>query len=331
MSDTGVEGPVSAPGPSKLRLALAFAAIYLIWGSSYVAIHFAIETLPIFLMAGVRFIAAGLLLYGWSIWHGAPAPTRKQWRSAAIAGFFLFLLNNGALVISQQVVPPGMMSLLLAGTPLWMIMIHWLFAGGMRPRLTVFAGLALGLFGIALLVSPSSLTAGTSDSNGFLLGAVLAVFGSITWSIGSLYGKRADLPSSPMLSTSMQLLTGGVMLLALGLVTGQGAELNLSAVSWHSWLALIYLILGPSIFGFGSFIWLMRVASPTRVSTYAYVNPVVALFLGWLLAHETITERTIIAAAIIIASVMMMNGIQLPQITAWVRGLHVPRLHPVQR
>lgn len=298
--------------PARWAVWAAFAAIYLIWGSTYIGIRFAVETIPPFLMGGSRFMMAGLLMMVWALARGAKWPTWSQWRSASIAGFVLFVLNNGALVWAAQHVPSGVLALLIAATPMWMVLLDWWrpsvhgrLAGGARPTNMVFAGLLLGFFGILLLANPTQL--GEISPN-FAIGVVVTLIGSVAWAAGSLYARQADMPESPILSTALQLFVGGGLLLALGLASGQAAGFDLAQVTAQSAVSWVYLLIFGSIIGFGSYVWLLRVSTPARVSTYAYVNPVIAVFLGWLLADEPLTPRTMIAAAIIIGSVMLINS-----------------------
>ncbi len=292
---------------STEKLVLAFAAIYLIWGSTYLGIKIAIETIPPFLMAGTRFIIAGALLYFWSRRRGAGPPTTAQWRSAVIIGALLFLGGNGALTWAEERVDSGLACLLLATIPLWMVLIghaqqkarHQGTVLGGR----VIAGLGLGIAGIGLLVGPSNfLGHGGVDR----LGAAVLLCGALAWAVGSLYSPKADLPRSTLLAASMEMLTGGVLLILLGLVTRETAGLDLSVISIRSILGISYLITFGSLVGFTSYNWLLSHASPARVSTYAYVNPVVAVFLGWAVAHEHVTLRTLAAAALVVAAVALI-------------------------
>ncbi len=302
--------------PSRWLVVLAFAAIYFIWGSAYVGIHFAIETLPPLFMTGVRFLVAGGVLIVWARLRGAPAPKLIEWRSALIIGFLLFMVQNGSIVWAVgHGVPSGIVAVLTASIPLFMVLLAWSRPGGSFPGLTVIGGVLLGLFGIILLVSPS----GTTSLNLVGVGAVL--IGSFCWAYGSLYSKRAPLPKSINLSTGMQLFCGGVFQMIASILTGDAATLNPAGVSALSVMAVVYLGLISSVIGFSAYTWLLRVESPARVSTYAYVNPVVAVSLGWLLASEPVTLRTMIASAIIITSVVIINSSN---------NRHLARFHPAK-
>ena len=295
--------PIPAPPhASRTRIVLAFAAVYVIWGSTYLAIRFAIETIPPALMAGTRFVIAGAILYVWARAAGAPRPTRAHWRAAIVVGALLLLAGNGAVVWAEQTVPSGLAALLAATTPIWMVLIDWLHHGGERPTRLTTAGLVLGLAGILVLVEPGSLGGGAVDA----VGALALLAGSLAWALGSLYSRHAAMPASPLMATGIEMLAGGVMLLVAGLASGEWRHFALAAVSMRSALGLAYLITFGAIIGFTAYIWLLDVVSPARVSTYAYVNPVVAVFLGWAFAGEPITARTLIAAAVIIGAVGMI-------------------------
>lgn len=287
---------------SPWQLVAAFAAIYLIWGSTYLAIRFAIETLPPFLMAGTRFLVAGVLLYLWAKWRGGSGPKLVHWKSAVIIGGLLLLGGNGGVSWAEQRVPSGLTALMIATVPLWMVLLDWLRPSGIRPSAQVFIGLAAGFVGMALLVGPGELGGSQVDS----LGAVVLILAALSWSIGSIYSRGAPLPSSPLVATATEMLAGGVLLVAFGIVAGEGSRLQIADVSLLSLVSLGYLIFFGSIIAFSAYIWLLQVTTPARASTYAFVNPVVALFLGWLLGGEAITLRTLVAAGIIILAVMLV-------------------------
>lgn len=286
---------------------MAFAAIYLIWGSTYLAIRVAIETLPPFIMGSTRFITAGAILYAIARRGSPESPTRSHWRSAAIIGGLLLLGGTGGVIWAEQLVPSGLAALMVSTVPLWMVLLDWLRGGSVRPASGVLLGLLLGLAGIGLLVEPGKL-AGGSQMNA--VGAVVLVFAALSWAIGSLYSRRARLPASPLLATAMEMLAGGVLLLMAGVVTGEVGHIRLAQISPQSLLALGYLILFGSLVGFTSYIWLLGVSTPARVSTYAFVNPVVAVFLGWALAGEPLTLQTLLAATIIVTAVVLITTYQ---------------------
>ena len=298
--------PSSTAGgsPHCGKVIAAFLAIYTIWGSTYLGIRIAVETLPPFLMAGLRFMISGLLLYGWSRWRGAARPTRQQWTATAVIGAFLLLGGNGAVVGVAHLLPSGLSALLVATIPFWMVGLDWTWRGGTRPTARVLFGLAVGFVGLGLLIGPGSLTGGGTGS---LVGAAILLLGTFSWAVGSVYSRSATLPSSPLLTVGMEQIAGGLLLLLLGVVAGEPSRFDPSAVSARSALAFLYLMIFGSLIGFSSYIWLLSVSTMARVSTYAYVNPVIAVFLGWSLGGETVTARTLVAAAIIVSSVALIT------------------------
>ncbi|HET7091052.1 MAG TPA: drug/metabolite exporter YedA [Anaerolineae bacterium] len=316
--------------PARWRMLVAFAAIYTIWGSTYLAIRFAIETMPPFLMGGARYLIAGAILYALTRRSRAAAVPRIHWRSAFIVGGLLLLGGNGGVIWAEQVIPSGLAALLIATVPLWMALLNWLRGDNVRPNLGVTLGLALGLLGIVFLVSPGE-SAGGDQVNS--LGVLVLVLAALSWSIGSLYSRKAQLPAEPLLATAMEMLAGGALLLVAGLLTGEAGQLRLDQVSPRSLLALGYLIVFGSLVGFSAYVWLLRVSTPARVSTYAFVNPVVAVFLGWALAGESLTPRTLVAAAVIVTAVVLIVANQartLPQRNADVTGVE-DRASPFRR
>ena len=291
--------------PRRARVVAAFAAVYLIWGSTYLAIRVAIDTVPPFVMAGIRFTIAGLVLLAWSRSRGAPAPTRRNWLGALVLGVLLLTTGNGAVVWTEQRVPSGLTALLVATVPVWTVIVEWLGAGRERPRGRTVLGLLVGMLGVGLLVAPGEVAGGSRVDP---VGALVLMGGSISWAIGSVYSRRAGLPSSPQLATAMEMLCGGAGLLLVGLVSGELAAFHPSAVTLRSALAVLYLIVFGSLIAFSAFVWLLGVSTPARVSTYAYVNPVVAVLLGWALAGEPLTVRTLAAAAVIVAGVVLITS-----------------------
>lgn len=296
--------PTPTP-PTRLALFVAFAIVYVVWGSTYLAIRFAIETLPPFLMASARFWVAGALLYLWSrMWGEAARPNAAQWRATAIVGVLLLMGGNGLVVWAEQRVPSGVAALVVGIVPCFMVLIDWLRPGGVRPTARIVAGLALGLVGLVWLVGPDAVMGGGRVD---LIGTLALVCASLSWAIGSIYSRHASMPSSPFLSTAMQMLAGAGALLVLSILLGEPARFDADAVSARSVLGLIYLIVLGSIVAFSAYVWLLRVSTPARVSTYAYVNPVVAVFLGWALADEALTARMLIAAAVIVSGVALIT------------------------
>lgn len=265
-------------------------------------------------MGGVRFTIAGIALYLWTRARSAHRPSGLQWRNTAIIGAFLILGGNGGVIWSEQFVPSGVAALLVAILPFWIVLIDWLRPGGTRPSIGVAVGLFVGLAGLVVLIGPSALhpsaqpAAAAGASDGVVLkGAIVLILASLSWALGSIFSRHAVLPRSANLSTGMEMFCGGVLLLILSLIRREPMHFDLANVSARSLAAFIYLTTIGSLVGFTAYIWLLKVQPPSRVSTYAYVNPVVAVFLGWAFAGEALSLRTAIAAAIIIAAVALIT------------------------
>jgi drug/metabolite transporter (DMT)-like permease len=305
--------------PPRLKLISAFAAVYLIWGSTYLGIRIAIESIPPFLMAGSRFILAGTLLYAWTRIRGVPPPTLNHWRSAALIGLMLLVIGNGTLSWAEQVIPSGIAALLVAISPLWFVTIEWM-QGGIKPSAGVAIGLVLGTFGIMVLIDPADLVGG-EDIN--ILGAIVLLLASMCWAAGSIYSRRATLPSSPMLATGMEMLAGGLALVLVSAISGELNTFHLSAVTNRSFAALAYLTVFGSLIAFTSYVWLLRATTPALASTYAYVNPVVAVLIGWLVADEPLYVRILGAAALIIAAVAAITWLGTRESTQSMKHLHL--------
>lgn len=287
----------------RWKLVVAFTAVYLVWGSTYLAIRVAIETLPPFLMAGVRFLIAGSVLYGWARLHGAPRPSFAQWRSAILIGGLLFVGGNGGVVWAERTVPSGIAALLVASEPLWIVLLDWLPPRPARPGGRVLLGVGLGFTGVALLIAPWQAGGTAVDP----VGAVVIVLAAASWAAGSLHSRRAELPASPLASTGSLMLAGGALLTLVGLATGEPARFDPAAVSAGSLAALAYLVVFGSLVAFTAYAWLVRNAPAPQVATYAYVNPMIAVVLGWLVASEPIGPRTLVAAAVIVGAVALLT------------------------
>lgn len=296
-------GTISPP-PSRTALILAFAAIYLIWGSTYLGIRVAIETMPPFLMAAARFLIAGSILFAFLKLRGAPWPTRPQWRANAVIGTFLLLGGNGLVVWAELTIPSGITALLIGVGPLFIVLTEWAWPGGTRPTAVTIGALLLGFAGVAWLAAPWE----NGAHGGLNPAGLIAILGAcIFWAIGSIYSRHAKHGANPFLASALQMLGGGAALAVVALLHGDFAQLDLARVTPRAWTAFAYLIGVGSLVGFSTFVWLMKHSTPARVATYAYVNPVVAVFLGWLILGEPITPRTLVASAIIIAAVAIIT------------------------
>lgn len=277
--------------------------VYLSWGSVYLAMRFAVQTLPPFMMAAVRFALAGLLLYGWQMARGAPRPQPVHWRSAVVLAAFLILGSNGSVSWASQFIPSGLVALLTATASFWIVLFDWLAFGGPVPPARTIAGIGLGIAGVALLAGPGAVPA-YSGLDWRAVGAVLGA--SVIWAIGSLYSRQAPFPDSRLTVTAMQMLMGSLLLAAVSGVTGEWGRLELAGVSTLSWLSLAYLVV-VAITGFGGYLWLLTHVPPALATTYAYVTPVLAVLLGWLLGGEPLTWRIGLAAGLIVVSVGLLS------------------------
>lgn len=289
----------------KTKIWTALVILYFVWGSTYLAIRFAVETIPPFLSAGIRFLIAGAILYIWRKAAGDPTPTKGQWRSTAIVGLFLLLGGNGLVSFAEQSVPSGVTALIIGSMPLWLVGIEAIRPGGVKPSWLSILGLLTGFGGIFLLVGPNELV---SDGHSLdPLGVGILLTAAFLWSVGSIYSRGADMPKSSLMGTGAQMLTGSASLFLVSGLTGEWKGFSLTEVSLNSWLALLYLIAIGALVGFVAYGWLLQNAPVSLVATYAYVNPLVAVFLGAWLADEIIHARILIAGSIIIGSVVLIN------------------------
>lgn len=295
---------MTSSAPGRLSVAAAFAAIYVIWGSTYLAIKYAVETLPPLMMAGTRFMTAGLILYAFVRARGVPSPTLAHWKSTAIIGGLLLLGGNGGVVWAEKTVPSSVAALLITSVPIWMVLIDWLRPGGVRPRLSVAAGVVLGFGGVILLIGSEELAKGQSLDR---VGALILVCGSFCWSLGSVWSRSMSLPSSPLMVTAMEMLCGGGMLLASGVAIGEVSQVSLDRMTLLSVGSLGYLIVFGSLVAFTSYVWLLKVSTPAKVSTYAFVNPVVAVLLGVTIGREPFGGKTLLASIVILAGVVLIT------------------------
>ena len=287
------------------KLIGAFSAVYLIWGSTYLAIQFAIESMPPLIMLGARFGLAGILLYCVMRGLGVEKPDGAMWKSGLLIGTLTLGVGTGAVAWAEIYIASGIAALLVTTVPLWMVLLQWKWKNGQRPNAAVFGGLLLGAVGIVLLVNPIGFVRTASWQETLAMIAILV--GSFSWSFGSLLSRDVRLPKSPFMSTALQMVGGGLSLLIAGLIRGEAAQLDVLAITRGSWLALGYLFIFGSIIAFSSYVWLMNNAPSEKVVTYAYVNPVVAVILGWLLAGELLNSRIVFAMIVLVSAVVLIS------------------------
>ncbi len=288
--------------PSLGKLVAAFAAVYILWGSTYLGIRFSMETLPPFFTQGVRFFLAGGFMFVWALASGAARPSGREWGGAAVTGFLLFVCGSGGLVWAEHSIPSGVAALVVATEPMSFVLIEAMRRRRL-PRGAVLAGIALGSAGLAILAGPGMvLGSGRFD----LAAMAVLVVGTFCWAGGSLFSRGSRLPASPIMATALTLLCGGALLALVGVAAGELGRFDPAAVSAKSVLATIYLFVFGSIIGFSAYVWLLRVTTASRLSTYAYVNPIVAVFLGWALAGEALSARVLLASVVIVGAVAVV-------------------------
>ncbi len=288
------------PNAPIWRVIISFIAIYFLWGGSFLAIRFSLETIPPLMISFVRFTCAGIILIVVAWRSGARMPTGAQWRSAAILGFLMFFAANSTLVKGEETVPSGLAAVLYATLPLWVAVLSWLWQGEARPSGRSLVGLVLGFIGVVMMF-------GTDGKGIDPFGGLLVLGSAIFWAVGSLLSRRVDKPESSALASGMNLFCSGMMFLIASVISGEPGHFNVAAVSWSSALSLGYLIVGSSVIAFSCYMWLLSVTAPNRVATYAYVNPVVALFIG-ALAGETLNPRELLAALVIVVAVVLITS-----------------------
>jgi drug/metabolite transporter (DMT)-like permease len=290
--------------PASWKILLAFGIIYFVWGSTYLSIRVGVREVPPFLLAAMRFLVSGVVLYGWMRLKGTPSPNRREWAGATLLGALIFLVDYGCLFWAEQKVPSGIAAVVLATIPVFITLLEIIFLR--TQRLTVRLGLALlaGLCGVAVLTI-NSFSLGEVPIN--RAGALALLLASFTWSVATILTRRLSLPASKPMSAAAQMIAGGIQLLILAALWGEFAGFHVTAVSAKAWFALLYLIIAGSIVGFTAYIWLLHYESPTKVGTYAYVNPVVAVALGYFLGGEAVGPRTLVGALLILISVIAIT------------------------
>lgn len=289
------------PAPLGLVIA-AFATVYVVWGSTYLGIRYAVESIPPFLMAATRHLFAGLLLFAFARLRGAPRPSPVQWRDAALAGTLLLVIGNGGVTWAEQLIPSGVTALLVALVPIWMVLFDWLRPQGTRPGPLVILGLAIGIAGVTTLAHKQ--ISGTGSAYGVGVAALMA--SSICWALGSVFNRSARKPESPFLGVALQMITGGAVLLLLSAAGGELHHFSLARVTALSLGAWLYLSLAGSLLAFTAYVWLLHVSTPARVSTSAYVNPLIAVLLGCTIGNEVFSPDLVLAGALIIVSVVLV-------------------------
>jgi drug/metabolite transporter (DMT)-like permease len=296
--------------PRRIWIILAFAALYTIWGSTYLGIFFAIRSIPPFLMAGARFFLAGVIMYAAARWQGAARPEPVTWRSAAIVGACLLMCGNGGVTVAEKWVPTSLAALLVATVPIYIALLGWISRSTPGPAPIVWVGLISGFLGVAVLVGPTFTNSSGSPNHHLALGVSILLAASFIWSAGSLYSRTVKNAPSPFLAAGQQMLCGGGLLFLLGMATGEYHGFDPHTVTWLSAGAFIYLVAIGALVGFPAYVYLLRHCDPAKVATYAYVNPVVAVLLGTTFAGERLTMRTLIGAGLIIGSVAMVITVE---------------------
>jgi len=294
----------AASKPRAWKLLLAFAIIYFVWGSTFLAIRVGVREVPPFLLAGIRFLVAGIVLYGWMRARGTPSPTARQWGAASILAMLIFVFDYGLLFWAERRVPSGIAAVMMATIPAFMAISEIVFLRTQRLTLRLGLALLLGMAGVAVLVLPAmSLGEAPVDT----AGACALLFASLSWSVAASLSRKLPSPTAKVMSSGIQMLAGGVLLTLTAAVLGEFRGFHVQAVSRGAWLALAYLIVAGSIVGFTAYVWLIHHESPTKVGTYAYVNPVVAVLVGYFLGGEAIGRRTIVGTFLVLVSVVVIT------------------------
>jgi len=290
--------------PSRWKILLAFAIIYLVWGSTFLAIRVGVREVPPFLLAGMRFWVAGIVLYAWMRVKGIASPTRREWAAASFLAVLIFVLDYGLLFWAEKRVPSGIAAVMMATIPVFIALAEILLLRTQKLTLRLGLALLVGICGVAVLVSHSAgFGQGAIDTSG----AVALVVAAISWSLAAILTRKLSLPESKVMSSGAQMLVGGILLVLTAAMLGEFTAFDVRAVSSKTWLALTYLIVAGSIVAFTAYVWLIHHESPTKVGTYAYVNPVVAVLIGYALGGEALGARTILGTSLVLVSVVVIT------------------------
>src|SRR5580704_4652378 len=292
------------PRPATWKILLAFSIIYFVWGSTFLAIRVGVREVPPLILAAIRFSIAGLALYVWISARGEAQPTAREWRSASLLGLIIFVFDYGLLFWSEQRVPSGVAAVMLATIPVFMALSEIIILRTQRLTIRLVVALLIGIFGVAILMAHSLNLGGVPVDK---LGALALIFASISWSIASILSRKIPLPQSKLMSSAAQMLTGGILLTILAAALGDFHNFHPATVSRAVWFSLLYLIVAGSIIGFTAYVWLLHHESPTKVGTYAYVNPVVAVLVGYFLGGEALSARTILGTFLVLISVVVIT------------------------
>jgi drug/metabolite transporter (DMT)-like permease len=294
----------ATPRPRRWKTLLAFAIIYFVWGSTFLAIRIGVREVPPLLLAGMRFFAAGIVLYAWIRATGTASPSRREWLSITLLAVLIFLVDYGLVFWAEQRVPSGITAVMLATIPVFTALAEILILRTQRLTFRLGCALLVGLAGVAVLVSRSvSLGDAPIDRSG----AIALVVGAVSWSLASVLNRKLTLPQSKIMNSGAQMLVGGILLLLAAAIFGEFTSFHWQAVSSGAWLALAYLIVAGSIIAFTAYVWLIHHESPTKVGTYAYVNPVIAVLLGYFLGGEALGARTILGTVLVLVSVVVIT------------------------
>lgn len=290
--------------PLRWQTLLAFAIIYFVWGSTFLAIRIGVQEVPPLLLAGMRFFTAGIALYLWMRFKGTPSPTRREWIAASSVAVLIFVIDYGLLFWAEQRVPSGIAAVMMATIPVFMALTEILFLRTQRLTARLAFALLLGIGGVAVLVSHSLGLGGSAIDT---WGAIALMISAISWSAATILLRKLPLPESKVMSSGAQMLAGGAFLMVTAALFGELKDFHPETVSLHAWLALIYLIIAGSIVGFTAYVWLIHHESPTKVGTYAYVNPVVAVLMGYFFGGEGLGARTVLGTLLVLVSVVVIT------------------------